>query len=127
MAEMKQHSRSETRYGSKDKPNEGSANEEREEPKKEAMAEGDDMAKRHKGERKDMRSRHESEHRDIHGQHRTAMRDMHSRHEADMKAMNDRQESEMGAGVPAGGGATGTPDAGGDQLPQAGMSPGSGG
>jgi hypothetical protein len=119
MSEEKK-SRSEIRYGSKDK--EGSPAEEKAEPKAEAKAEGDapmDMHSRHKAERKDMRGRHEKEHRDIHGQHRTAMRGMQDRHEAEMDAMNARHDTEA-----AGGGAVGTPGADADQLPNAGMSAG---
>lgn len=130
MAEEKKMSASSRRYGGKEKAmpekerKEGSAREERTEPKAEAKAEGDDMgdsgmSDRHMADRKDMRSRQEKEHRDLHGQHREAMRKMASRHEQEMSAMNAKQEGEMGGGA-----ATGTPGADADQMPNAGMSQG---
>lgn len=91
-------------YGKKE-GKEGSAKEERTEPKAEAKKEGDlekpkegggmDMHEKHHAERESLFKSHETERRDLHGNHREEHRQMHSRHEKAHKELAAKQMEEM--------------------------------
>lgn len=115
MADEKKSRRS-VMYDKGKKGKEGSAKEERTEPKAEAKKEGDampsgpSMGDKHSEARSGMMKRHEGERKDAHGNHRDNLRKMTLRHEKEIKELMAAHEAEMAGAAAAPAEGNGAPD-----------------